>query len=112
MAKDLKPHIGIFGRRNSGKSSLINLMTGTGTAIVSPTAGTTTDPVKKSIEIFGIGPCVLIDTAGIDDIGDLGQQRVEKSLKVLDEIDCAIVVITDNRFDKEEEQPQNPLFRN
>lgn len=102
MAKDLKPHIGIFGKRNSGKSSLINLITGNNTAIVSPTAGTTTDPVKKSIEIFGIGPCVLIDTAGIDDIGDLGQQRVEKSLKVLDEIDCAIVVITGNSFDEEE----------
>ena len=102
MAKDLKPHIGIFGRRNSGKSSLINLITGNNTAIVSPTAGTTTDPVKKSIEIFGIGPCVLIDTAGIDDIGALGQQRVEKSLKTLDEIDCAIIVITDNQFDEEE----------
>ena len=64
MAKDLKPHIGIFGRRNSGKSSLINLLTGQNIAIVSDTAGTTTDPVKKSIEIFGVGPCVLIDTAG------------------------------------------------
>lgn len=104
MAKDLKPHIGIFGRRNCGKSSLINLLTGQDIAIVSDTAGTTTDPVKKSIEIFGIGPCVLIDTAGIDDIGDLGRQRIEKSFKVLEEIDCAILVITGNNFEEPEKQ--------
>ena len=104
MAKDLKPHIGIFGRRNCGKSSLINLHTGQDIAIVSDTAGTTTDPVKKSIEIFGIGPCVLIDTAGIDDIGVLGQQRVEKTMKVLEEIDCAILVITENNFGDPERQ--------
>ena len=104
MAKDLKPHIGIFGRRNSGKSSLINRLTGQDIAIVSDTAGTTTDPVKKSIEIFGIGPCVLIDTAGIDDVGELGKQRVEKSLKVLEEIDCAILVITGNQFGEPEQQ--------
>lgn len=102
MAKDLKPHIGIFGRRNCGKSSLINRLTGQPIAIVSDTAGTTTDPVKKSIEIFGIGPCVLIDTAGIDDVGELGQQRVEKTLKVLNEIDCAILVITENCFGEPE----------
>ncbi len=104
MAKDLKPHIGIFGRRNCGKSSLINLLTGQNIAIVSDMAGTTTDPVKKSIEIFGIGPCVLIDTAGIDDIGELGQQRVEKTMKVLEEIDCAILVITENNFGDPEKQ--------
>ena len=104
MAKDLKPHIGIFGRRNCGKSSLINLLTGQNIAIVSDTAGTTTDPVKKSIEIFGVGPCVLIDTAGIDDIGELGQQRVEKTMKVLEEIDCAILVITENNFGDPEKQ--------
>ena len=104
MAKDLKPHIGIFGRRNCGKSSLINLLTGQNIAIVSDTAGTTTDPVKKSLEIFGIGPCVLIDTAGIDDVGALGQQRVEKTMKVLEEIDCAILVITENNFGDPEKQ--------
>ena len=104
MAKDLKPHIGIFGRRNCGKSSLLNLLTGQNIAIVSDTAGTTTDPVKKSIEIFGIGPCVLIDTAGIDDVGELGQQRVEKTMKVLEEIDCAILVITENNFGEPEKQ--------
>ena len=104
MAKDLKPHIGIFGRRNVGKSSLINRLTGQDIAIVSDTAGTTTDPVKKSIEIFGIGPCVLIDTAGIDDVGELGRQRVGKTLKALEEIDCAILVITENRFGAPERQ--------
>ena len=104
MAKDLKPYIGIFGRRNCGKSSLINLLTGQNIAIVSDTAGTTTDPVKKSLEIFGIGPCVLVDTAGIDDVGELGQQRVEKTMKVLEEIDCAILVITENNFGDPEKQ--------
>ena len=109
MAKDLKPHIGIFGRRNSGKSSLINLLTGQDIAIVSDTAGTTTDPVKKSIEIFGVGPCVLVDTAGIDDVGDLGQQRVEKTMKALEEIDCAILVITGNQFEEPEQQLVNRM---
>ena len=104
MAKDLKPHIGIFGRRNCGKSSLINLLTGQDIAIVNDTAGTTTDPVKKSIEIFGIGPCVLIDTAGIDDVGVLGRQRVEKTMKVLDEIDCAVLVVAGNNFGEPETQ--------
>lgn len=104
MAKDLKPHIGIFGRRNVGKSSLINRLTGQDLAIVSDTAGTTTDPVRKSIEIFGVGPCVLIDTAGIDDVGELGRQRVAKTLKVLEEIDCAILIVEGNRFGEPEER--------
>ncbi len=64
--KDLKPHIGIFGRRNNGKSSFINALVGQEVAIVSDHAGTTTDPVKKSVEIFGVGPAIIIDTAGID----------------------------------------------
>jgi len=98
MAKDLKPHIGIYGRTNNGKSTLINRLTGQSIAIVSEQAGTTTDPVKKSIEIFGIGPVVLIDTAGIDDTTKLGQQRMEKTYQTLKEIDCAILVIADNQF--------------
>jgi predicted GTPase len=72
-------HIGIFGKRNNGKSSLINAITGHNTALVSELAGTTTDPVYKSMEIYPIVPCVLIDTAGFDDDGMIGQLRVEKT---------------------------------
>lgn len=104
MAKDLKPHIGIYGRTNSGKSTLINKLTGQPIAIVSDQAGTTTDPVKKSIEIFGIGPVILIDTAGIDDTSELGKQRVEKTYQTLKEIDCAILLIAENHFGNPEEE--------
>lgn len=96
--KDIKPHIGIFGRRNTGKSSFINALTGLDVAIVSDIAGTTTDPVKKSIEIFGIGPAILIDTAGIDDTGELGGKRVEKTLQTLPQLDAAILLISNNTF--------------
>ena len=87
-------HIGIYGRRNAGKSSLINAMTGHETAIVSATAGTTTDPVYKSMEIHGLGPCVLIDTAGFDDIGPMGELRVEKTRQALEKTDIALLVVT------------------
>lgn len=100
--KDLKPHIGIFGRRNNGKSSFINRLVGQDVAIVSKHAGTTTDPVKKSIEIFGIGPAIIIDTAGIDDSGDLGAKRVEKTLEVIKTIDCAILLLAENVFNSYE----------
>ncbi len=96
--KDAKPHIGIFGRRNNGKSSLINALAGQEIAIVSDHAGTTTDPVKKSMEIAGIGPVILIDTAGIDDIGDLGKKRIHKTKEALKTVDLAILVITSNSF--------------
>ncbi len=96
--KASKPHIGIFGRRNFGKSSLINVLTEQDIAIVSSKAGTTTDPVKKSIEIFGVGPTVIIDTAGIDDKSELGKKRVEKTIEVITTIDLAILVITNNIF--------------
>jgi [FeFe] hydrogenase H-cluster maturation GTPase HydF len=96
--KDTKPHIGIFGRRNNGKSSLINALAGQDLAIVSEVAGTTTDPVKKSMEIAGIGPVILIDTAGIDDTGDLGNKRVAKTREALKIIDLAILVIVGNTF--------------
>ncbi|MCL2434746.1 MAG: [FeFe] hydrogenase H-cluster maturation GTPase HydF [Lentimicrobiaceae bacterium] len=98
-----QPHIGIFGRRNNGKSALINALTGQETAIVSDVAGTTTDPVKKSMEIFGIGPVVLIDTAGLDDVGELGKKRVEKTENVLKHIDLAVLVLTNYHFDEIEE---------
>jgi len=96
--RDAKPHIGIYGRRNNGKSSLINCLAGQDIAIVSEQAGTTTDPVKKSFEITGFGPVILVDTAGIDDSGDLGEKRVERTLRTLDIIDLALLVITENSW--------------
>ncbi len=106
MAKgrDLKPHIGLFGRRNNGKSSIINMLVGQDVAIVSDFAGTTTDPVKKSVEIFGIGPVIIIDTAGIDDSGELGKKRIERSLKAISTIDLAVLVVASNQFGSFEEQ--------
>jgi [FeFe] hydrogenase H-cluster maturation GTPase HydF len=108
--KDIKPHIGIFGRRNNGKSSLINILTGQQIAIVSDTPGTTTDPVKKSMEIKGIGPVVLIDTAGIDDIGELGNLRIKKSLNILKTIDLGILIITANEITEYEQNLVNLLM--
>ncbi|MBN2830895.1 MAG: [FeFe] hydrogenase H-cluster maturation GTPase HydF [Candidatus Omnitrophica bacterium] len=86
-------HIGIFGKRNTGKSSLINAITGQDTAIVSDVSGTTTDPVYKAMEILPIGPCMLIDTAGIDDQGVLGEERVKRTQKVLRKTDVGIIVV-------------------
>jgi [FeFe] hydrogenase H-cluster maturation GTPase HydF len=101
--KDTKPHIGIYGRRNNGKSSLINCLAGQDIAIVSGQAGTTTDPVKKSFEITGFGPVILVDTAGIDDSGDLGEKRIDRTLRTLDIIDLALLVITDNSWGRYED---------
>jgi len=86
-------HIAIFGRRNAGKSSLINALTNQRVAIVSKVAGTTTDPVRKAMEILPLGPVVIIDTAGIDDTGELGEVRVERTLRVLEQTDLALVVL-------------------
>lgn len=86
-------HIAIFGRRNAGKSSLINALTNQEIAIVSDVPGTTTDPVYKSMEILPIGPVVIIDTAGIDDVGELGRMRIEKALDVLKKTDLMLLVI-------------------
>jgi [FeFe] hydrogenase H-cluster maturation GTPase HydF len=102
--KESTPFIGIFGRRNNGKSSLINTLAGQEIAIVSDVAGTTTDPVKKSMEIGGVGPVVIVDTAGIDDEGELGKKRIQKSRQALKTIDLAILVITDNNFNEVEEE--------
>ncbi len=96
--KDSKPHIGIFGRRNNGKSSLINMLAGQDIAIVSEIPGTTTDPVKKSLEITGFGPVILIDTAGIDDRGSLGEKRIAKSLDAINQSDLALLIIANNTF--------------
>ena len=86
-------HIGIFGRRNAGKSSLINALTGQETAIVSPEAGTTTDPVLKAMELHPVGPVVFIDTAGFDDEGQVGDQRVSRAQGIIDRTDIAILVM-------------------
>ncbi len=88
-------HIGIYGKRNVGKSSLINALTGHETAIVSEVAGTTTDPVYKSMEIHGLGPCVFIDTAGFDDEGAMGELRIEKTKLALEKTDIALLVATE-----------------
>ena len=96
--RESKPHIGIYGRRNYGKSSLINCLAGQDIAIVSDHAGTTTDPVKKSFEITGFGPVILVDTAGIDDSGDLGQKRIDRTVKTLDIIDLAMLLVTGNTW--------------
>ncbi|MCK9571990.1 MAG: [FeFe] hydrogenase H-cluster maturation GTPase HydF [Candidatus Omnitrophica bacterium] len=86
-------HIGIFGKRNTGKSSLINALSGQDAAIVSEIAGTTTDPVYKSMEILPIGPCKLIDTAGIDDQGVLGKERIKRTQVVLRKTDLGLIVV-------------------
>ncbi|PKQ69083.1 [FeFe] hydrogenase H-cluster maturation GTPase HydF [Labilibaculum manganireducens] len=98
MGRERRPHIGIFGRRNNGKSTLINFLAGQDIAIVSDVAGTTTDPVKKSFEITGFGPVILIDTAGIDDTGELGDKRITKTNQIIKIIDLAVLVITQNTF--------------
>ncbi len=106
MAKgrENKPHIGIYGRRNTGKSSLINALADQEIAIVSDVAGTTTDPVRKSMEIPGIGPVILVDTAGVDDTGELGDKRISKTMDTLSTIDLAILLLTANQFGTFEEQ--------
>ncbi|OPJ61317.1 [FeFe] hydrogenase H-cluster maturation GTPase HydF [Clostridium oryzae] len=109
-------HIALFGKRNAGKSSLINAITGGNTAIVSEVKGTTTDPVYKSMEILPLGPCVLIDTAGIDDDGTLGELRIEKTKEILKKTDLALLVIDsklgisaeDNKFIKIFKEKQIP----
>jgi [FeFe] hydrogenase H-cluster maturation GTPase HydF len=107
LMKNQRPHIGIFGRRNVGKSSFINALAGEDIAIVSEHAGTTTDPVNKTMELGEAGPVVLIDTAGIDDAGDIGLKRVGATKKVVKRIDLGILVISDNKF----EEPEAELTR-
>lgn len=102
--RDNKPHIGIYGRRNNGKSTIINLLAGQNVAIVSDHAGTTTDPVKKSVEILNLGPIVLVDTAGIDDEGELGLKRIEKTRESIKIVDLALLITANNQFDEYEKQ--------
>ena len=104
-------HIGLFGRRNTGKSSIINLLTGQNLSIVSDIPGTTTDPVKKAVEIPGLGVIVLIDTAGIDDSGELGSQRIIKTCQAIKQVDIAVIVFSDNDFSDYEQQLAEQLHQ-
>ena len=98
-----RTHIGIFGKRNAGKSSIINMLTNQEVSIVSPLPGTTTDPVTKPIEINGIGACVFIDTAGYDDAGEIGAMRVTKTKQVLQRCDISLFVIPTTIIDNKDE---------
>ena len=106
-------HIALFGRRNSGKSSLINALTGQDTAIVSNTPGTTTDLVSKAMEVHGIGACLFMDTPGFDDEGELGEMRIARTLKAIEKTDIALLLCEDDSFfceNKKTEQPESEMF--
>ena len=105
-------HIALFGRRNSGKSSLINALTGQDTALVSDIPGTTTDPVSKAMELHGIGPCVLIDTPGFDDEGTLGEMRIERTLKAIERTDIALLLCEEKDLQMEKEWIQQLKSKN
>jgi len=97
-------HIGFFGRRNAGKSSLVNAVTGQNLAVVSDVKGTTTDPVKKAMELLPLGPVVMIDTPGLDDEGALGEMRVKKARQILEKVDIAVLVIDASEGEAEEDR--------
>ena len=105
-------HIAIFGRRNSGKSSLINALTGQDTALVSDVPGTTTDLVNKAMEIHGIGPCIFIDTPGFDDEGVLGEMRIARTLKAIERTDIALLLCEDGNMEEERQWTQQLNDRN
>ena len=104
-------HIGFFGRRNAGKSSVMNAVTGQNLAVVSEVKGTTTDPVYKTMELLPLGPVVMIDTPGIDDEGGLGELRVKKSRQVLNKTDLAVLVVDGQEGMREEDYQIADLFR-
>lgn len=101
-AKTFRLHIGIFGRRNAGKSSILNAITNQDVSIVSEVAGTTTDPVEKPMELLPLGPVLFIDTAGIDDTGELGLKRIAKTVQVFDRTDLGILVTSYQDYDNYE----------
>ena len=105
-------HIALFGRRNSGKSSLINALTGQDTALVSDIPGTTTDPVSKAMELHGIGPCVIIDTPGFDDEGTLGEMRIVRTLKAIERTDIALLFCEESELQVEKEWMQQLKAKN
>lgn len=104
-------HIGIFGKRNAGKSSVINGLTGQNIAIVSDVKGTTTDPVFKAMEILPLGPCMIVDTPGLDDEGELGQMRVNKAKGVLTKTDLALLVVDASGITEKELQSERGLCK-
>ena len=108
-AKSFRLHIGIFGKRNTGKSSILNALTKQDVSIVSNIAGTTTDPVEKPMELLPLGPVLFIDTAGIDDVGALGEKRISKTMAVFDRTDLGIVVTNFNDWGEYEFQLMNEL---
>lgn len=103
-------HIGFFGLRNAGKSSVVNAVTGQSLSLVSETKGTTTDPVQKAMELLPIGPVVIIDTPGIDDVGTLGEMRVKRAMQVLDKTDIAILVVDAEKGLQQADQELLKLF--
>ena len=105
-------HIALFGRRNSGKSSLINALTGQDTALVSDIPGTTTDPVSKAMELHGIGPCIIIDTPGFDDEGTLGEMRIERTLRAIERTDIALLFCEESDLLAEKEWMQQLKSKN
>lgn len=102
--KSMRIAVGIFGRRNVGKSSIMNMLSNQSASIVSDVAGTTTDTVQKSIEIHGMGAATLFDTAGVDDAGELGQKRILKTNETIENIDIAVLVVENNEFAKFESE--------
>lgn len=104
-------HIGFFGRRNAGKSSLVNALTDQAVSVVSDVAGTTTDPVKKSMELLPLGPVTVIDTPGFDDVGELGEKRVKTTRDILDSIHIAVLVIDASRGEGETEKELEEIIR-
>ncbi|MCQ2511085.1 MAG: 50S ribosome-binding GTPase, partial [Lachnospiraceae bacterium] len=104
-------HIGFFGRRNAGKSSVVNAVTGQDLAVVSDTKGTTTDPVSKAMELLPLGPVVVIDTPGFDDEGELGALRVRKTKQTLNRVDLAVLIVDVQEGLKETEKELLELFK-
>ena len=99
-----RTHIGFFGRRNAGKSSVVNAVTGQNLSVVSDVKGTTTDPVQKSMELLPLGPVVIIDTPGLDDEGTLGEMRVQKARQILNKVDIAVLVIDAAEGEQDEDR--------
>ena len=104
-------HIAFFGMRNAGKSSVVNAVTGQKLSLVSDVKGTTTDPVRKAMELLPLGPVVIIDTPGIDDEGELGRMRVERALRVLDRTDVAVLVVDGSVGMREPDRELECAFR-